>query len=198
MKNNIEYYLNELLKEDVSIEEYADDAFTYRLFFKMFQKVPYVMYFFDKITDEDLEDEEEPEEYGGEFDYRATCKNIKKNVKCDIYTWKGNDMFIGENWIVFKGTIFCSAPKIPDCLSECIVVNKKDTANLIFVSVNSKGNFVKKLLPVKDVDIDYDLNYNEDFPHEKIEEIITADESGLILNFGIPGTGNVVFIDYIY
>ena len=146
MKNNIEYYLNELLKEDVSIEEYADDAFTYRLFFKMFQKVPYVMYFFDKITDEDLEDEEEPEEYGGEFDYRATCKNIKKNVKCDIYTWKGNDMFIGEMAFLLNDRRTATVVAVGDC--RLIKVPKSAFLSLIRKNPHY-GIFLSKMLAIR-------------------------------------------------
>lgn len=192
MKNNISYYFDELLKSDVSIEEYSDDAFCYRLFHKIHGTVPYVMYFFDGV------DEDDEDDLKGEFDINKTIKQIEKNTKCEVYPWKGNKILIGENWIVFKGTIFNISPKRPDELSDCIVLTKKDTANLIFVSVNKNGHFVQRLLPVNEVDIDYDINYNEDFPHERIEEILTGDKSSLLLMFGSPGTGNVVFISYIY
>lgn len=189
MKSNINYYFDELLKNDVSIEEYSDDAFAYRLFFQIHKTVPYVMYFFTGVDEDDNE-----ELLNGEFDWPKTAKNIKEKCECDIYSWKGNDMIIGKDWIVFKGTIFNIEPNIPDELSDCIVVTKQDTHNLIFVSVSSKGGFIRKLLPVKEVDIDYDINYNADFPHKRIEEILTGESSALILAYGVPGTGKTTFL----
>lgn len=192
MKNDIKYYFNKLLKNDVSIEEYSDDAFMYRLFYEIHGTVPHVMYFFDGIDEDDNE-----ELVNGEFDWKETSKLIKKIPECETYKWKGNTIYYTDDWICHKGTIFNISPDIPEELSNCIQITKKDTANLIFVSVSNKGQFIKRLLPVNELDIDYDINYNEDFPHEKIEEILTGDKSSLLLMFGIPGTGNLVII-FIY
>lgn len=186
MKNNIQFYISKLLKNDISIEEFSDDAFCYRLFFEIHGTAPYSMYFFDGIDEED--------EIEGEFDILATTKAIEKNCDCEVYPWKGQKILIGENWIVHKGTIFNMTKDRPDELSQCIVLTKQETANLIFVSVSSKGNFLKKLLPVKELDIDYNINYNKDFPHERIEEILTGNDSALILGFGTPGTGKSSFL----
>ena len=90
--------LNWMLKDDVSIEEYSDDAFTYRLFYEIYQQVPYVMYFFDGIDDED--------EIDGEFDLKETYNNIINSTNCLVYPWKGNKLLIGDGWMTFKGTIF--------------------------------------------------------------------------------------------
>lgn len=182
--------LNRMLKDDVSIEEYSDDAFIYRLFYEIYQQVPYVMYFFDGIDDED--------EIDGEFDLKETYNNIINSTNCLVYPWKGNKLLIGDGWITFKGTIFNIKNEVPDELSECIELTKKDTANLIFVSVSSRGGFVKKLLPVNEYDVDFDINYNEDFPHERLQELISSDKSELILAFGHPGCGNIIFMNNIY
>lgn len=178
--------LNRMLKDDVSIEEYSDDAFTYRLFYEIYQQVPYVMYFFDGIDDED--------EMDGEFDLKETYNNIINSTNCLVYPWKGNKLLIGDGWMTFKGTIFNIKNEVPDELSECIELTKKDTANLIFVSVSSRGGFVKKLLPVNEYDVDFNINYNEDFPHERLQELISSDKSELILAFGHPGCGKTVWI----
>lgn len=189
MKNDIKCYFNKLLNNDVSIEEYSDDAFMYRLFYEIHGTVPYVMYFFDGIDEDDNE-----ELVNGEFDWKETSKLIKKIPGCKTYRWKGNTIYYTDDWICHKGTIFNISPDIPEELSNCIQITKKDTANLIFVSVSNKGQFIKRLLPVNELDIDYDINYNEDFPHEKIEEILTGDKSSLLLMFGIPGTGKTSFL----
>lgn len=191
MKNSIDYYFGELLKKDISIEEYSDDAFTYRLFYEMHGTVPYVMYFLSDFKSDDMEDIEEME---GVFDINKTMEAIEKNEDCIAYPWKGHKMLIGDKWIVFKGTIFNISPKLPEQLSKHLVITKEDKANLIFVSVSQKGQFIKRLMPINDVDIDYDINYNEDFPHEKIEELLTSDKSSLLLMFGIPGTGKTFCI----
>lgn len=186
MKNNIEYYLNNLLKNDVSIEEYSDDAFLYRLFFEIHGQVPYVMYFFDGIDEDD--------DISGEFDFPETAKKIKEIPGCKTYKWKGNEIYYTDNWIIFKGTIFNIEPTIQDELSNCIVLTKQETANLIFVSLSKQGQFVKRLLPVKELDVDYNINYNEDFPHKRLEEIIISDSSALILAYGIAGSGNLIAV----
>lgn len=175
--------LNRMLRDDVSIEEYSDDAFVYRLFYEIYQQVPYVSYFFSGIDEDDVEDL-------GEFELKDTEDKIIETTKCTVYQWKNNRILLGDNWIEFKGVIFSLDEQFPDVLSQCIVTSKKDSANLIFVSVSSRGGFVKKLLPVNEVDIDYDINYNEDFPYERIEELLTKGNSELLLFWGIPGSGN--------
>ena len=185
-------YMNKLLNEDIGIEEYSDDAYVYRLFYEIYGQVPYVMYFFEGITDEDMEDSEE--EINGEFDLEKTTNNIKENVKCLSYKWKGNNILFGEDWILFKSVIFCLNSKLPDCLSEQIVLTKQDTANLIFVSVNKNGNIIKRLLTVDESEVDIETNYNDDFPMDRIEEILTADKSALLLMYGSPGTGKTFLL----
>lgn len=179
--------LNRMLRDDVSIEEYSDDAFVYRLFYEIYQQVPYVSYFFSGIDEDDVEDL-------GEFELKDTEDKIIETTKCTVYQWKNNRILLGDNWIEFKGVIFSLDEQFPDVLSQCIVTSKKDSANLIFVSVSSRGGFVKKLLPVNEVDIDYDINYNEDFPYERIEELLTKGNSELLLFWGIPGSGKTSFL----
>lgn len=183
---NIQYHINKLLQDDVSIEEYADDAYLYRLFYEIYQQAPYVMYFFDGIDDED--------DLEGEFDWNETKENILKNTECTVYRWKGKEILFGDGWIVLGGVIFNITPDRPDELSDCIEITKKDTANLIFVSVNSRGGFIKKLLPVDEYDVDFDINYNKDFPHKRLTEIIKSKKSELVLAYGHPGCGKTVWI----
>lgn len=81
---------------------------------------------------------------------------------------------------------------------EYIIYNNEDTRAMNYVTYSSRG-FTSKKLEVLKPNINISLNYNNDFPYERIKEILNSKESGLIILNGIPGSGKTYAIrDLIY
>lgn len=51
---------------------------------------------------------------------------------------------------------------------------------------------------IKDIpDIDFDLNYNSDFDHNKVTNLVNTSVAGLILLGGLPGTGKTNYLRWL-
>lgn len=190
---NLQYHLNKLIAEDVSLEEFSDDAFIHRLFVSLFKTVPNTFITVPKeCSTSEIRDKL------NEIDLEKTYDNIKNNCICFEYIHKFTKILISEYWIYSDAVIRTVDKEIPKEILDNIVFeeNEGNIDNFIFVSVNDKGNFVKKKLPVRDVDIDFDTNYNSDFPKDRIQEIIEREKSGLLLLYGTAGTGKTSSIRY--
>ena len=177
----IKDYLEILFLRDVSIEEYSDDAFAYRLFFEIFKTVPYVSFIYTELDEK---------QKMMDIDLEKTLKKIAEESKCDTYIWKNNDILLGKSWLIFKGTICSLEEEMPKIILDNVVFKEeKKEANLIFVSISKQGDIIKKLLPISNVDVDVKSNYNDDFKYERLEEIALEDKSSLVLLYGEAGTG---------
>lgn len=190
---NLRYHLNKLLENDISLEEFSDDAFIHRLFVSLFKTVPNTF-----LTAPDGLTSSEVRDKLNELDLEKTYDNIKKNCVCFEYVHKFTKILISDYWIYSDAVIRTIDKEIPEEILNNLVYEEssRDIDNFIFVSINDKGNFVKKKLPVNDVDIDFDTNYNEDFPKDRIQNVIESKESGLLLLYGSAGTGKTSSIRY--
>lgn len=183
---NLQYHLNKLLENDISIEEFSDDAFVHRLFFSLFKTVPNTYLAVPPETKvKDYRDKL------NELELDKTYNKIKENCVCFEYVHKFTRFLISYNWIYSDAVVRTIDNAIPKNILENLIfeVPERNIDNFMFVSVDSKGNFIKKKLPVKELTIDFASNYNDDFPKDRIQEIIAAEESGLVLLYGAAGTG---------
>lgn len=190
---NLQYHLNKLIQDDVSLEEFSDDAFIHRLFVSLWKTVPNTF-----LTVPDGLSSSEIRNKLNELDIEKTYDNIKNNCICFEYVHKFTRILISDYWIYADGVIRTIDKEIPKEILDNLIFEETERAidNFIFVSINDKGSFVKKKLPVKEVNIDFSTNYNSDFPKDKIQEIIERDESGLLLLYGTAGTGKTSSIRY--
>ena len=153
----------------ITLESNNDDEYCYMLFHEIFGGVPNVMYFFDEITKEERNLDENWDEDGeyhpkGKIDVDKTVNNIIKEFNCFVHVWKTYKLVVTEKFIVFRGTIFNTELKKSKELINCIVEECPNQANLKFVSVDSRGNFNVKLMPINETEVDIEANYNNDFP----------------------------------
>lgn len=190
---NLRYHLNKLIEDDISLEEFSDDAFIHRLFVSLFKTVPNTF-----LTVEGDISSLEIREKLDKIDVDKTYNNIKKNCICFEYIHKFTRMLISDYWIYSDAVVRTIDNEIPKEILDNIIYddNTNEIDNFIFVSINDKGSFIKKKLPVKDVEIDFNINYNADFPKDKIQKVLESDESGLLLLYGNAGTGKTSSIRY--
>ena len=190
---NLRYHLNKLIEDDISLEEFSDDAFIHRLFVSLFKTVPNT---FLTITG-DIATSEIREKLN-DLELEKTYNNIKKNCVCFEYIHKFTRILISDYWIYSDAVVRTIDNEIPKEILDNLVFEESNNEidNFIFVSINDKGSFIKKKLPVKNVDIDFDINYNSDFPKDKIQKVLESDESGLLLLYGNAGTGKTSSIRY--
>lgn len=185
-----------LLQKDCIIEEKGDDAFMYYLFYQIFGTIPYIDFFFDE-PDEDEEDSEEDDEFLTEkFNYNKTLnKIIEKCPDGVVYTWKGYKIFITDEFLIFRGSIFHVNKERPKICTDNIVLDKSDKHSLIYISIDAKGSIHRQLMPIKDSEVIIEENYNDDCPYHSIEEAMKKEsKSSIMLLFGLPGTGKTYLL----
>lgn len=187
-----------LLHKNHIIEERGDDAFMYRLFYQLFGKVPYADYFFGMSDDEDKEfdfdsiDRDLAEE---RFNYNKTLNNIiDKCPEGVVYEYKGYRIFVTDDFLIFRGTIFHMSEKRPQVCIDSMVLDKSEACNLIYISVDSRGNINKQLIPIDECEVSIEDNYNDGCPYDKIKESVAKKESSILLLYGIPGSGKTYLL----
>ena len=187
-----------LLIKDCVLEEKGDDAYMYQLFYQLFGVLPYVDYFFDNADDEDEEfDLEDVEEdlIQEKFNYNKTFSAIvEKCPNSVVYTYKGYRILITDDFILFRGTIFHKDKERPQVCVDSIILDKEDSCNLIYISVDSRGNINKQLIPITECEVNIEENYNDDCPYKKIEDSLNSKESSIMLLYGIPGSGKTYLL----
>jgi len=187
-----------LLHQNHIIEERGDDAFMYRLFYQLFGRVPYANYFFDIDDDEDKEFDFENVEKDltqERFNYNKTLDAIiEKCPEGVVYEYKGYRIFITDDFIIFRGTIFHMSEKRPQVCIDSMVLDKSGACNLIYISVDSRGNINKQLIPIDECEVSIEDNYNDGCPYDKIKESVTKPESSILLLYGVPGSGKTYLL----
>lgn len=187
-----------LLHQNHIIEERGDDAFMYRLFYQLFGRVPYAHFFFDSLDDEDEEfdfDSITRDLAQEKFNYNKTLDAII--AKCPdgvIYEYKGYRILVTDEFLIFRGTIFHLNQERPQVCTDSITLDKTEKCNLIYISVDSRGNINKQFIPINDCSVDIEANYNSDCPYDKINENISKKESSILLLYGVPGSGKTYLL----
>lgn len=80
--------------------------------------------------------------------------------------------------------------KFPKALEDCVVKSTEEDVKYMQYVTSSGNGFSTMDMEVKKQECDIESNYNDDLPYNKVEEFINGDESGLIILFGIAGSGN--------
>ena len=74
---------------------------------------------------------------------------------------------------------------------------KKKVKKNIFLLMNLQFGLELKELPLKKRSFNIATNYNDDLPHDDIIAKLNANESGMFLFYGQPGTGKSSYIEYV-
>lgn len=184
-----------LLKDNIyystfQTPEGLEDYFMH-LFKELFDTMPYVY-----ILNEDMDRVEsrnfEMSKSLSDIDINETLKNIIK-LYPDCYIEQTNtaiDYIVTDSFIVCNRRIL-SKKELDPKLKDCIVTSKN--ANSIYLVTYNGNYFEKTPLRIKDMS-SISENYNEDLPDKRIKEILSEDNSSILLFHGIPGSGKTSYI----
>lgn len=91
--------------------------------------------------------------------------------------------------------------KIMDSFID-LVIDESNDSNIGYLNILTKSSYGLTLdkKEIKSPDIDFSINYNEDFEpvHKKIVERLSIDNAkGLVLLHGLPGAGKTTYIRYL-
>ena len=89
-------------------------------------------------------------------------------------------------------TIISSEDKLPEWCKNCIIYD--DVPNTYFYVIRGTMGFDTRCLSAKDIELDTELNYNDDFPVDKLDKVLNQDGSALVILHGAPGTGKSSYI----
>lgn len=194
-KEQVNNYIKELLNIGNVYNDIFSNSMFFRLYLYLFNKPPHVEYL------EPIEDTTKC------IDCEKSLSNIMSYLGEDCYklTFYDDDIYIYNN-VIFKYdnnhklfTLFVPSREYFNTLSEkCIIYKDSDTKLIGYVTKCQLG-FKTVYLDVKKPEVDINLNYNDDFPYDKLVNIVKSEESGIIILFGIPGSGKSFIIrDLIY
>jgi hypothetical protein len=65
------------------------------------------------------------------------------------------------------------------------------------IIIKTSRGYALQNIDTKDIKIDFDLYYNDNFKFQELDEILKADKPGLVLLSGIPGSGKSSLIKYL-
>jgi hypothetical protein len=133
------------------------------------------------------------------YDVKATIKKIKEKYAEDSFYYNDFDAIFFDDIIVYTyyerlASISFKYDKNPRNLKDCLVLEdeKKNTFNICLR--NDNGSFLNYEKEIDDFKFNAD-NYNDDFPKDKINDILKDKEkSGILIFHGEPGTGKTTFI----
>lgn len=170
--------------------KYLEDYFMH-LFKELFDTMPYVY-----ILNGDMDRMEarnfEESKCISDIDIKETRKNIIKSYP-DCYIEQTNiaiDYIVTDSFIAY-GSRILSKKELDPKLKDCIVTSKND--NSIYLVTYNGNYFEKTPLHIKDMS-SISENYNEDLPDKRIKEILSEDNSSILLFHGIPGSGKTSYI----
>lgn len=170
------------------------------LYLRMFKEMPNFI-----STDYDnlyfgLGDKDTPYD---DMDPYKTLKNIEDKFTDNCYCIRNFDtrvlvmdhliMCCDEDSIYGVGNIL----KFPEEFEQCIVKASKDNTKYMSYVTSSGNGFNTMDMEVHHQECDIQTNYNDDLRYEAIEDFINGDESGLIIMYGMPGTGKTHLLRHL-
>lgn len=149
----------------------------------------------DDISDEDLEK-------NGKYAYQDIYiddDKSRENILAKYPNSKiipittGYEIIINPDFVLFGGCIIACSDYDTTGIKECFELKEEpDEPRVYLVLRDSYEDFVK--YPIELNVKDMEGNYNDDLPHDKINEILRKKESALLLLHGDPGTGKSSYI----
>lgn len=182
-KDNIYYSVYQGNKE-------REDYFIH-LFKELFDTMPYT-YILNNNMDRVESRNFENIEYISEIDVLKTLKNVVKSYPgCYIEQTNLCILYIVTDSFIIDDHRILSKKELDPKLKDCIVTYKN--ANSIYLVTYNSNYFEKIPLRIKDMS-SISENYNEDLPDKRIKEILSEDNSSILLFHGIPGSGKTSYI----
>lgn len=86
--------------------------------------------------------------------------------------------------------------QLPIWVEERLVFEEKKKNHYSYVIRSTRG-FDTKRMPIKEMKINVDENYNDDIPDAEIKKFLTSSNSGIVVLHGIPGTGKSTYIRHL-
>jgi len=125
-----------------------------------------------------------------------------------VYRNEDYPIIIGDHLIIMMHIsennsdiyIFQNKEYLRDDIAECIIEKDDDDKACYTYLWCDNGNFDEVTLDIKDTDIEdvnLEMNYNDDLPHEQITDFLKSNESGMVILHGEPGTGKSAYIKYL-
>lgn len=208
MINKIKDIIREISKNGNVYTSMYNKEFINRLYIELFDKIPAVDGLYTQKTlglgAYKQENTSSKEKY---INTTKTIENIVKELGNNCYKIKYQQII---TYIWEEGTIliysvypdgessdivlFCPNENFLNILlDKCIFYNDDSIKKMEYITHSTMG-FKTVGLDVKKQDTDINLNYNDDLPHDKISDIINSKESGIIILYGIPGSGKTSYI----
>ena len=86
---------------------------------------------------------------------------------------------------------------LPKWIEDSIVYPVKNKYSYKYLIYDADEGFSTTKLPMSKEEINIEFNYNDDIPDEKIKEVLSSEESGLVILHGEPGTGKSTYIRHL-
>ena len=152
------------------------------------------------------------EEVASQIDVEKYIENLYKNEKFIVKLFE-NDyseverVLIGDDFMLClynsKGQaayrrVYCYDLSVIDRFLKYLVPANLPETKFEYITINNKGQFNTITLDLeRNLDVDITENYNDDLPLSNYINFCNAEESGISLLYGIPGTGKSTFIKYL-
>ena len=191
----------DMTKLGMEIERLSQAKNMLALYLRMFNEVPHFV-----STDYDpayfcySEDWKSPYD---NMDPYKTLKSIEEKYADQCLCIRNFDTRI----IVMDHLIMCcdedsiygvtNTTQLPEEFKDCIVkATKEDTKYMSYV-ISSGNGFSTMDMEVHKQDCDIKTNYNDDLRFDDIKDFIENDESGLIIMYGLPGSGKTHLLRHL-
>ena len=213
--------MNELVKKriinlisDMKIDGY-EGITKNRIFSYLFDEIGF-NYFFNRNNDEyaiEVFGSEEPlaEGRNSVVDYFPTLDNLLSAFNGIKFQIHAHEMYIVGEMIIIKimvdnsnkGTIDeitistnrTDLDKLKDVIQGCLVFkNVINDENSYRIAYRGQYSIDTTVCKFNDWKSNIKENYNDDIPYEEMNKIIQSDKAGLIMFYGIPGTGKTSLV----
>lgn len=191
------------LSKCVEMDRIAGYKMMLPIYLRMFGEMPQLLSTDqDKVFRADREEGDEEEE-GDYIDANKTLRAIYEKYKDECYLVRNFDEIV---LVMDHAIISADETSIYGCYKEdyfpkdfmdsMVNVKTENTCYMHYVT-NSGNGFNTMSMEVKKQDCDIKLNYNDDFPYEKLISFINSEESGIVVLNGNPGTGKTSLLRHL-